>query len=164
MTQAQTLWGSPVAMTITLASLASDTNLIAGRESTVVNSTASFAVDFLVGGTITASSTSATASRQIEIWAYGTYDGTSYSAGATGSDANFSPTGEKTLLKLLTIIPTDATSSHAYQWGPFSIAQAFGGVAPLSWGSYVVHNMGSALSATGANHEMEYIPVYYTSS
>ena len=37
MTTATMLYGSPTTHTITLASLASDTNLIAGRQGTVIN-------------------------------------------------------------------------------------------------------------------------------
>ncbi len=163
MTTATPSYGTSAALTMTLASLASDTSLIAGREATAVDNTSDLAVDSLVGGKVT-TGTSPTASRQIEVWAIGSYDGTALSAGATGSDANFSPTGEKTLLKLLTIIPTDATSNHSYEWGPFSIAQAFGGTMPKKWSVYIVHNTGVALNATGTNHEVKYTPVKYSSA
>lgn len=162
MTAALTAYSSARTITITLASLASDTNLVAGRESTVINSTATLSIDYQVGGVVTASSTGATASRQIEVWSYGTWDGTNYSGGATGSDANLSLTNTKTLLKLLTIIPTAATSSQAYPWGPFSIANAYGGTVPSAWGIYIVHNMGSALNASGQS--AGYTPLYFTST
>lgn len=163
MTTTTPSYGSKVTMTITLASLASDTSLVAGRESTAVdNKDADNAVDCLVGGTVTTGSSPTTA-RQIEIWAYGSYDDTNFSGSATGSDANLTP-GEKTLMKLLTVIPTVATSDKAYKWGPFSIAQAFGGTVPVQWGIYVVHNTGQNLNATGGNHEIEYFPIKYTSA
>ncbi|HXF88144.1 MAG TPA: hypothetical protein VNK48_07325 [Xanthobacteraceae bacterium] len=150
-------------MTITLTSLASDTSLIAGRASAAVDNSSSANVDYLVGGKVT-TGTSPTANRQIEVWAYASYDGTTYSAGATGSDASFSPTGEKGLMRLLQVIPTDATSNHTYEWGPCSLAQAYGGTCPSKWGIYIVHNTGVALNSTGTNHEVKAIPVKYVSA
>jgi hypothetical protein len=156
-------YATPITLTITLASLASDTNLIAGRISTAVDNSTNGYVDFLVGGKVT-TGTSPTNARQIEVWAYGSYDGVTYSAGAGGTDANFSPTGEKSLMRLLQIIPTDGTSNHTYEWGPCSIAQAFGGTTPSKWGIYMVHNTAVALNATTANHEVKATPVKYVSA
>lgn len=155
---------SVVTHTITLASLASDTNLIAGRQGTIIDNAATDdAVDALLGGFVS-TGTTPTASRQIEIWVGGSYDGTTYSAGLGATDANFSPTGEKTLLKLLQVIPTDGTSDHKYEFGPFSIAQAFGGVMPRKWAVYIVHNTGVNLNATAGNHEVKHTPVKYESA
>lgn len=156
-------YASPITLTITLTSLASDTNLSAGRASTAVDNSTDQYIDFLVGGRVT-TGTSPTTNRQIEIWAYGSYDGTTYSAGASGSDAAFSPGVEKPLMKLLQIIPTDGTSNRTYEWGPCSIAQAFGGTCPPKWGVYVVHNTAVALNGTEANHEVRATPVKYASA
>jgi hypothetical protein len=153
---------SVVTHTITLASLASDANLVAGREGTSIDNNATDdAIDSVVGGKVT-TGTTPTASKQIEIWLAGSYDGTSYSGAATGSDANLTPS-EKTLLKLLTIIPTVNTSDKTYTWGPFSVAQAFGGTMPRKWSVFVVHNTGANLNATGGNHEVKHTPVKYES-
>lgn len=162
-TTATPAYQTVVTHTITLASLASDTNLVAGREGTAIdNAGTDQAIDASVGGKVT-TGTSPTASRQIEIWAAGSYDGTTFSGGATGSDANLTPS-EKTVLKLLTIIPTVNTSNKTYQWGPFSVAQAFGGVMPRKWSVFVVHNTGVALNSTGGNHEVKHTPVKYQSA
>ena len=163
MTTSTISYGTSTALTMTPASLASDTNLIAGRQSTVIDNTSDLAIDALVGGKVT-TGTGPTTAKQIEVWAFGSYDGTTYGAGAGATDANFSPTGEKTLMSLLTIIPTDATSDHTYEWGPFSVAQAFGGVMPKKWGIFIVHNTGVALNATAGNHEVKYTPVKYASA
>lgn len=151
-----------VTHTITLASLASDTALVAGREGTAIDQSGTDdAVDSVVGGFVT-TGTGPTASRQIEVWLYGSYDGTTYSGGATGSNANLTPQ-EKTLLKLLTIIPTVNTSDKQYNWGPFSVAQAFGGTMPPKWGVYIVHNTGVNFNATGGNQQVKHTPVKYES-
>lgn len=163
MTTASPAYQSVVTHTITLASLASDTNLVAGREGTAIDNAATDdAIDSTVGGFVT-TGTSPTAARQIEVWLYGSYDGTSYSGGATGSDANLTPQ-EKTLLSRLTVIPTSSTSNQKYTWGPFSVAQAFGGTMPRKWGVFVVHNTGVNLNSTGSNHEVKHTPVKYEST
>jgi hypothetical protein len=162
MTTATPSYGTSTAIAITLASLASDSNLVTGRESNSVDNTSDLAIDSLVGGKVT-TGTSPTASKQIEVWAIGSYDGTSYDGGATGSDANLTPQ-QKTLLRLLTVIPTSSTSNQLYTWGPFSVAQGFGGTMPKKWSIFIVHNTGVNLNATGGNHEIKYTPVKYTSS
>jgi hypothetical protein len=163
MATASPVYGTPTAMTITLASLATDANLVAGRESTALDQKDSLdAIDVLVGGKVT-TGTSPTDARQIEVWAYGSYDDVEFSGSATGSNANLTPDA-KDNLRLLTIIPTNATSNQAYKWGPFSIAQAFGGVIPVQFGIFIVHNTGVNLNSTGGNHEVVYTTVKYESA
>jgi len=162
MATATPTYGTPATLTMTLASLSSDTNLVAGRESTAIDNSSVDAIDAIVGGKVT-TGTSPTANRQIEVWVYGSYDGTSYSGGATGSDANLTPQA-KSLMRLLTVIPTTSTSNQTYTWGPFSVAQAFGGAMPLEWGIYIVHNTGVNLNSTGGNHEVKYTSVKYESA
>lgn len=162
MTTATPAYGTTTALTITLTGLASDASLVAGRQSTVVDNGSDDAIDAIIGGKIT-TGTTPTASRQIEIWLGGIYDDTEYSGGAGSSDAALTP-DEKTVLKMLQIIPTTNTSDKAYRWGPFSVAQAFGGVMPEKWFAYVVHNTGVNLNATAANQEIYYTPVKYESA
>jgi hypothetical protein len=163
MTTATPVYGTKVTHTITLASLASDTNLLAGREGTAIDQKdTDDAIDALVGGTVTTGTTPTTA-KQIEVWVYGSYDDTNYNDAITGSDANATLV-TKTLLRLITIIPTNATSDKAYKWGPYSVAQAFGGILPVQWGIFIVHNTAVNLNATGGNHEVEHIPVKFESA
>lgn len=147
--------------TITLASLASDASLVAGRAGTAIDNTTEDAMDAVLGGFIT-TGTSPTASRQIEVWVYGSYDGTTYSGDATGTDANLTPSSKMTL-KLAQVIPTDATSDKKYSFCAGSVAALFGGVMPRKWGVFVVHNTGVALNATAGNHEIKHTPVKYES-
>jgi hypothetical protein len=165
MTTLTPVYGSVATLTFGLASLANDsTNYLAGRESAAADNTSDLADDCMVGGKIT-TGTSPTAGRQIEVWAIGSYDGTSFSGNATGADANLTLTAPtKALLKLLQIIPTDATSNHLYTWGPFSVAQAFGGTMPRKWSIFVVQGTGVALNATAGNHELKYTPIKYQST
>lgn len=162
-TTASIAYGTSTALTITLTSLASSSTLVAGRESTAIDNTSTLAIDYIVGGKTRAGAGTPIAA-QMEYWAYGSYDGTTYSGGATGSDAGLTFTNEKTALRLLYIQPSDTTASHTYEWGPYSISQAFGGVVPKKWGIFFVHSMSATLSATASDHEMKYTAVNYTSA
>jgi hypothetical protein len=163
MATASPVYGTPTAMTITLASLASDANLLAGRESTVLDQKDTLdAIDVLVGGKIT-TGTGPTTARQIEVWAYASWDDTEFNDACTGADGNRTLV-TKSLLRLITIIPTNATNDKVYGWGPFSIAQAFGGVIPVQFGIFIVHNTGVNLNSTGGNHEVFYTTVKYESA
>lgn len=164
MVTATPLYGAAATITLTQAALASDTNLVAGRASTAIdNAGTDDAIDAIVGGKVT-TGTGPTAARQIEVWAYGSWDGTLYSGGVTGTDAAITFAAEKPMLRLVVVIPTDATSNHTYEWGPFSIANVFGGFMPRKWGIYIVHNTGVALHATAGNHEVKYSWLKYESS
>lgn len=154
MTTASLVYVSTTTLTATLAGLASDTGLLIGRESTAVDNTATLAIDYGIGGKITLGTTP-TASRQIGLFLYGSYDGVSYTGGATGSDAGLTlVAGNLQMLRLLTWINTGSVSDTLYTWGPYSVAQAFG-VVPKKFGLWVVHNTGVNLNATGGNHEVK---------
>ncbi|NBW19056.1 MAG: hypothetical protein EBR82_64880 [Caulobacteraceae bacterium] len=63
---------SPSDATITLASLASDTNLLAGRESNAIDNSSNLYLDYLISGKVT-TGTSPTTARSIEVWAVGSW-------------------------------------------------------------------------------------------
>jgi hypothetical protein len=151
-----------VAITISLASLASDTNLLAGQESTAINNTTNLDLDHLVSGQIMVGTTP-TANTNIEIWAYAAIrvvSGTPvYPDVIDGTDSaeTLSNLGMKvSALRLLTTIYVSAaTSNLAYAVPPTSIANIFGQM-PKYWGLFVTHNTGVALNATGGNHILHY--------
>ena len=156
--------------TITLSTLNSSTGLNFGRAGTAVVSTALDCVDYMVGGLLTTSSSvTPTGAKQIEIWSYATYDsnGSNYNGGATGSDADLTTT-LKPLMRLITILPIPATTttSQAYTWGPYSIAQTYGGALPPEWGLFITQNSCQNLhgSTNSSYHQTMYTPIYYQSS
>ena len=150
------------ALTIGLASLASDTNLLAGREGTAIDNQTDLFVDVVLGGKIT-TGTSPTAAKSIYVLAYGSWDGTLYTGGAAGADGGLTLTAEtRRLLVPVALIPTHAISNTPYAFGPVSLKQIFGEL-PRKWGIFVVHNTGVALHATGGNHEIKYTGVHYQS-
>jgi hypothetical protein len=162
-TTASIQYSSAAELTWTLANLASDANLLIGRESTAIDNQTNLYVDAVVGGKIKTGTT--TANTRIEVWAYGMYDLTTYSNGATGSDAGLTIVSQlKPLFKLVTVIPVFDTTARTYTWGPFSVANLFGGIMPAKWGLWCAHNTGANLDATGGNHEARYVGIKYTSA
>jgi hypothetical protein len=152
------VYGAVTSLTWTLNSLATDSTLLIGRASTAIDNTTDLAIDALVGGQFVTHSVAPTAAKQIEVWAFGSFDGTAYNAGASGTDAALTVTAEtKTLMRLLSILPTGTGASLTYTWGPFSIAQAFGGLMPRKWGLWTVQNTGQILNAAG--NLAKYTPV-----
>jgi hypothetical protein len=155
-----TVYGGVVALTITLASLANSAT--AGRQSTVVDNTSDVAIDSIVQVKVT-TGTTPTNGNLIQVWAFGTADGTNYSGGAGTTDAGFTPTNVNNM-RLLESFTVTSTSNITYVSGSHSIANAFGGTMPRKWGIFVLNNSGVALNATAGNHSVQYSPVKYQSA
>lgn len=159
MTAIKPSYGSATTIACTTTSLASDTSLLAGRQSAQVDNTADLAVDALLGGTIATTGTPTTGTT-IEVWLWGSYDnGTTRSAAAGTSDANFSPAtqGVKLMMAHALTINQDNTTARTHTFGPVSVAACFGGTMPDHWGVFIVHNTGTTLGATA----LKYMPVQY---
>ena len=157
-------YGTASDATITLASLASDTNLLAGRESAEIVNTSTLALDYLVSGKVTAG-TSPTASRQIEVWVVGSWDGTNWPDVFDGTESAETITSsdiKAAVCRLVSAMATASTSDRAYHFGPVSIASLFGGVVPPKFVVFVVHNTGVNLNSTAGNHQIRIQPVYET--
>lgn len=158
-------YAASAALTITLASLATSSTAIAGRESTAVNNSATKYSDVLLGGFIT-TGTTPTVDKRIEVWAYGSLNDTPLYpdtiVGTNNARALTSTNVKRSALRLVTAMMVDATSNRAYYFGPTSMAELFGGSLPKYWGVFVVHDTGVALNATAGNHVISYTPVYST--
>jgi hypothetical protein len=157
------LWkyGSKTTITAAVASLASDTNLLAGIESSIIDNTTDGFEDIILSGKST-TGTSPTASRQIEVWAVAgdggswpdVFDGTTSSETITSADI------KSIICRAVAIMPTNNTSDRTYHFTGISLAQAFGGTLPSKVVLFIVHNTGVALNATAGNHEFSYVGVY----
>lgn len=157
-------YGTPADVTITLASLASDTNLLAGQESDAVVNTTTLALDYLASGKIMTGTTPTTA-RQIEIWCVGRWDATNWSDVFDGTNSAETITNieiKTSICRLVASIPTTATSNVSYSFGPVSIAQLFGGVLPQAFSLFSTHNTVAALNSTGSNHLIRVQPIFQT--
>lgn len=151
------------ALTITLASLASDvTNVLAGRESTAWDNSSNKYLDLLIAGNIKLGTTPTIG--KIEVWSYAQLDDAPvWPDTITGSDSNRTLTNRSIVqsgFRLVVTIPTVATSNVLYPFGPYSLAALYGGTLPRKGGAWVVHTTVAALNASG--HAIYIAPVYST--
>ena len=156
------LWryGTSTVITNAVASLASDTNLLAGYESAVIDNTDGFE-DIILSGKRT-TGTSPTASRQIEVWAVA-WDSNAWPDvfdGTTGAETITSSDIKNAICRAVAILPTNNTSDRTYHYTGISAKQVFGGVLPSKFVLFTTHNTGVALNATAGNHEDRYQGIY----
>lgn len=149
------------ALTITLTGLATDTNLLAGRESTAVDNSTNEYEDFAVGGFIMTGTTPTTA-KQIEVHAIGSLTDTpTWPDVFDGTDSAETVSGAGTkaaVCRPIAILATIDTSDKAYHFGPVYIAQLFGDM-PAQFAVFVTHNTAVNLNATAANHSITHEPI-----
>lgn len=158
-------YAASAAYTITLASLATDANLLAGRESTGLSNASNKYLDELVAGFITAG-TSPTAAKQIEVHAIGAlndtplypdvFDGTESAETITSVDI------KNAICAAIAIMSTSNTSDRAYPFKPVGLRQLFGDGLPAAHVLFVTHNTAVNLNATGGNQAIYHTPVYAT--
>jgi hypothetical protein len=167
---ATVVYGTTTAGTLTLTSLATSATLVAGRQSAVIDNTATLAIDYMVRLKTKLGATG-TANTQIEVWAFGgmtsgdfPQDDSDAALGATDAGKTLSPS-KKAQMKLLHIQPIGSDGANAsYDILIGSLAQAFGGVVPEFWGIWVTHNTGGNLSSTGGDHVFDYTSIKYASA
>jgi hypothetical protein len=157
-------YAAAASITITL-----DNNLADGdwRESTAVDNSSNKYLDAQVGGVVKIGAVSADG--YFAVYAYGSYDGTNYTAGLTGSDGEVTwgttgTTGVDSYLNLplLGVVTVDTSDDNdEVRWGPFSVAQAFGGQLPTKWGIVVQNKTGVAFNSTTTNNECQFIGIKY---
>jgi len=159
-------YATEINATITLASLASSSNLLAGRQSSEIDNRTALNLDYLVSGKTTTGA-SPTTGRPIEIWAVGALDNAAptYLGGFGTADAA-SPTliqeNKNIMCVLVASITCNATSNQQYDFGPVSIAALFGGFCPARFVFFVTQNTAVALNSTAGNHQIRLLPVYET--
>lgn len=164
MSDVKAKYATAVDATISVASLASDTNLLAGQESTAIDNTSNLYLDYLISGKIT-TGTSPTTAKSIQIWAVGSWDGTNWPDVFDGTDSAETITSanhKNAICRFVAEMATDATSDRAYHFGPVSIASVFGGVVPPKFVIFVTHNTAVALNATAGNHQIRIQPYFET--
>jgi hypothetical protein len=155
------------ASTITVApqNVASSSTFIAGVESTAYDNTSNKDDDVLISGLWTAG-TSPTVG-QVLIYVFAPRDDTpTWPDQMTGSSAARSITSTgvgQGFLKVGAVLTVDTTTSNrAYDCGPFSVAQLFGGVLPSKFGLYISHNTVAASNSTAGNHVWKATGISYT--
>jgi hypothetical protein len=141
-----TKYGNKTVLTASLASLASDTSLLAGIESSIIDNTTDGFSDIIVSGVVT-TGTSPNTARQIEVWAIGwdganwpdVFDGTSSAETVTSAEIKAS------ICKPVAIMQINNTSNRAYPFEGVSLRGAFGQCLPSRVVLFVTHNTGVAL-------------------
>jgi hypothetical protein len=158
-------YSSNTTITMDLASLATSSTFVAGRESTQIDNTSNKYIDCLVSGTVSVGTTP-TANTTIAIYVYGadtslattpldTLDG-------TDSAETLTNTGILNALRLGASIAVPAnTSDVQYIVLPFSVATLFGGVMPKYWGLFVSHNTGVNLRSTNNTDQFDFVGIKY---
>lgn len=150
-------YSSNTTITMTLSNLASNSTLVAGRESNQIDNTTDKYIDAIVEGSISVGTTpSVNGSMAVFVWGSDTSLATAPINTLTGVDS------AKTIdqlgilhsaLKLAaTATVSTSTNNLAYPISPFSVAQLFGGILPKYWGLYVAHNTGVNLRSDGVNN------------
>jgi hypothetical protein len=136
------------AITCTITSLANNGQ----RSSAAVDNTSSLFLDALVQIKIKSGASGVSSVGVVNVYAYGTSDGgTTYGGGETGmgTDASVTLSSPPNIRLIGTInVVGNATT---YASGPFSVAQAFGGILPDHWGIVIENKTGAALDGTTAS-------------
>jgi hypothetical protein len=149
-------FGTTTAMTFTIGSLTSSGTV--GRESTVVDNTTTLYIDALVDFSIGYPNSAPANDKAIYVYCHGSLDGTNYIEGLTGADAGYTIKGAAgaltTGMRLIGVIP--AIQNVTARYGPFSIAQAFGGVMPAKWGLVLLNYSGQTLGTCSAQYRGVY--------
>lgn len=150
-----------------LDALASDTNLLAGRESNVIDNSANLYVDAYLAGRFKANASAPTAG-VIQVFVGALLDDTSYPDvfdGTGSAETITSAEIRNSILRCAATIATTITTNRIYEFAPISIASLFGGVMPRKWFVFVTHSMVTALNATaGAGGQCWYTGVTYTTA
>jgi hypothetical protein len=150
--------------TVSFASLAADTNLLTGLETSPVDNTLSTlrVEDYFVSGRFRVTSTVA---RSIEVWAIGSVDGTLWPNVFDGTNSLETITSaniKSQICFFVAALPTDVATDRDYDFGPVSLAGSFRGVIPPKFSFFVTHSNTSAFNATASAHFIRLEPVYRT--
>lgn len=134
-------------ITITLASLASGS----ARQSTALDFTSSLYLDAFIAISPKLASGTPSGDKCVRVWLGGSIDGgTTYTGGATGSDAAYTLATASPLQLLFSIYFT--AGGVAIPGGPMAIGWAFGNRLPPKAVVIVENATGVALDSTEGNH------------
>lgn len=132
------------------------------RESTAVNNASNLFITAHVGGSIQMG-TMATVGR-IGIYAYGIAYGSVYTGRLSGTDATVvwgtTPAasdveGYRSLFRL-GIVEVNNVNNKDIAFGPYDVAEKFGGTLPTGWGVAIHNDTSGSFNGTGTNNAMEF--------
>lgn len=138
-------------ITVTVASVTNNS----ARAATAIDNSTNVFVDALVGGKLKSPAASTSAAGYVNVRVAATVDGgTNYTEAATGTDAAITLTSPSNAPIIGTI--NMVANGTTYPFGPFSVANAFGGNLPDHWVVIFENKTGGTLDATGGNHLVDY--------
>lgn len=136
---------------ITLASLAS----AAARSSAVVNNNSTLYEDVLLFFKLTTAASGVSTTGYVNIYGYGTVDGSTYPDGVVGTDSAVTLSAPPNLVLLAQINAN--VNSKTFTYGPVSFCRMYGlDRLPQKWGIVVVNLTNAAFNATVANFAVTY--------
>lgn len=156
----------------TSITLSGETSLADGSycSSALVDNAPNKYVDALVNGSIQTGGT-LTADGQFNIYLVGSADGVEFTGGVSaGAGAiTWGTTGQTTInshmdMHLVYVANVDSAETNTdIPFGPFSVAQYFGGVMPVEWAVVIENQTNGTTHATGTNNHLEYTGIEYDS-
>jgi hypothetical protein len=139
------------AITITLNSLANN----AARASSVIDNNTLLFEDIYIFIKIRTGTSGTSTSGYLNVYGYGTVDGTNYPDNVTGTDSIITLTNPPNL-PIIAQINTVANST-IYTYGPFSFCRLYGlDRLPQKWGIVIVNKSGATLDTTAGNFSVTY--------
>ena len=133
-----------------LASLAASATWVAGWESALVDNTSNLYLDYLLSGKITVGN--GPTAGQIRVYVIAMLDDSNWPDVLDGTESAETISSVMTrdnICKLGAVISADATVDAVYHFGPFSVANLFGGKCPAKFVVFITHSLVQALAAAG---------------
>jgi hypothetical protein len=161
-------YAASASVTITLASLAASSTLLAGRESTAVSNTSNKYLDYLLSGFYKMAASNNQAGRIVTAVVGSLDDTPTWPDVFDGTDSTETVTDQPTfdsVCRIASDIANDNTASQVWYWGPVAIAGLFGGIVPQQFVVFVsqsAHTSTNAWSSTESDHGVKTTGVYAT--
>lgn len=155
--------------TITLASLAASSTLLAGRESDAIDNGASVKyLDYLAAGNFVAAASNNQAGSIYATVIAALNDTPTWPDIIDGTDSveTFTKSGVfNSVAKFLAVIAADNTAAQSWPFSGASVAGCFGGIVPDQFVYFVTHNIQTSTNAWNASGQVfSHTPVYATVS
>ncbi|TAJ99764.1 hypothetical protein EPO44_10205 [bacterium] len=150
-------FGTSTTITITLASMSGV--LGTAQESTAFDFGTDLFLDALVYLQIKLAVGAPINDRLVNVYAYGSEDGTNFTDNATGANAAIVLRNPTNLVKIGSILCPDA-GALTYKSHPMALSAAFGGLIPRKAGIVVENRTGLAFDATAGNFAAAYTGIF----
>ena len=162
-------YGATATPTMTLASLAASSTLLAGRESTAIDNGASTKyLDVLAAGNYKAGAANNQAGSILTCVVGARDDTPTWPDVFDGTDSAETVTDQPTfdsICRVISSIAADNTASQVWPWGPVGVAGFFGGALMDQWLLFVtqaIQTSTNVWSATESDHAVRYTGITLT--